>query len=365
MILHTVAVTLFALVPALTLAAAFDLPLVTSGFGVVSAAIAGHLLYERFLEFREHFLRPILAGILTALYALSALMAILAIGAGSVGSNQSEALRSLSQFFITTTAFLLFVRGATRGDLLLHFNAFLQVALCIAGTVADFLVAVPLSLFALCLWLGLDHAVRRAVPTAPLIPRLVLLAALPAAAALAFLLTIDWKPLTQGAEPGSIAPTESSPTTLALALLAITIGIYAFVRKRRDESEIIIEREDDPTWTEESEPADEARTYREEAAGGHRGQVIADFIELVHALDREGYEKSPSETALRYGRRLPAPEAPELTQIFTRARYGNADLSEQEARRAEELLTDIRVRLVKSPAGGTAQDSDETRYEAT
>lgn len=350
MILHTVAVTLFALVPALALAAAFDLPLLTSGFGVVSAATAGHLLYERFLEFREHFLRPILAGILTALYALSALMAILAIGAGSVGSDQSEGLRSLAQFFITTTAFLLFVRGATRGDLLLHFNAFLQVALCIGGTATDFLLAVPLSLFALCLWLGLDHAVRRAVPAAPLLPRLVLLATLPAAAALAFLLTIDWKPLAEGAEPGSIAPTESSPTTLALALLAITIGVYAFARSRREEAEIIIEREDDPTWTEESEPADEALDFREPEAGGRRAQVIAEFIELVRALDREGYEKAPAETALRYGRRLPAPEAPELTQIFTRARYGRADLSENEAQRAEELLADLRVRLVKSPS---------------
>jgi hypothetical protein len=89
-------------------------------------------------------------------------------------------------------------------------------------------------------------------------------------------------------------------------------------------------------------PAD-GGTSKEPPLGGIRERVVRVYVRALERLARSGRRRKPSQTPAEFARGLePADAAARLTELFTRARYGNEELGEADLAAAEgaaEALT--------------------------
>lgn len=337
--LHTLATTALALAVAGHTMAIFDLDWIWITLVLVTVAIGGHSLYAGFEELREHFLRPAVTSLLTAVFALIALAGVV-----SLAQRDAQRVSDAASFFLVSLGFLLFVRGSTRGDLLFHFNLILLQILNLAGPPALFISSLASYAFLLIGWLTVDHAIRRGVSVASSFREALALAVPFSALVMLGLLPFDWTPITSEV-PEIGEPLDGGSLTGSFVLAVVLVAVYFLVRRGQEEDSPVPAQETE--WTEQVYAPHASQLFEEAEASGPRGRVIARFLSVLQSLEQEGYERLPHHTAGRLSRQLKSTEASHLTELFERARYSQEVITEADDDRAQRLAEVVEQQFLR------------------
>ena len=97
---------------------------------------------------------------------------------------------------------------------------------------------------------------------------------------------------------------------------------------------------------------------------GRRGRVVRAYMNLLRGAESVGFPRRPHETAEEFAKALAQPgdvlEA--TTEIFVRARYGSAELTDDDVALAEAGSDSVRAHLSRQPPrrrGGIVRDADD------
>lgn len=317
------------------------------------AALGGQAAHDRLALLSERVGRGRFRALGSAVHAAVALVGFLALFA-----RQADVARGAVWALVLLQPLFLLLAGLGRGHQGTLLNAvLLTVFAALAGgpvaatAVVACAVLVPLFLAAdHHARLLLDYPVREAPARGPLLRD-----ALPPALGIGALLALFfyWKPPAPFEAFADVLPAARiEPGVLARLLLELLgiavlagVGFYLLLRwsgggggAGGDLEGPAVEARRRP------EPAAaEGGTSKEAPLGGLRERVVRIYVRTLERLARSGRRRKPSQTPAEFARGLePAAAAALLTELFTRARYGNEELNEADVAAAEgaaEALT--------------------------
>jgi hypothetical protein len=335
---------------------------------LAAAAYAGAAAYERLAWIAERAGRGRLHAAGATLHSGVLLVALLGLLI-----RQRDAVEAALRWLSIAQPLLLLLAGFGRSyhGAVLNAGALTILAGFGGGLPAAASVVAHVSLLAV--FLVADHVARKLVEypveDAPG-PRLLLreagLPALGAAAALSlFFALLPPEPYAAFAvrppPVGTLRPEMLGRLLVQVTGIAVLTGVGFYLLLRWNASSAASGREDDferVRARRRAEPsAADVSSAPEAPASGARGRIVRAYLGLLGFLARQGVRRrrgqTPSEFSVRLG---PSGEAVELTGLFIRARYGDAEPGEGGAEAAERAARALeeRHRAGGSPAGGNA-----------
>jgi hypothetical protein len=142
---------------------------------------------------------------------------------------------------------------------------------------------------------------------------------------------------------------------IVLAGLAGAVAVY-FVgrllnRGRKGEPKAIETPEPLRGRLERIRPEDQRRSRALPQYRGRRGRIVRAYMNLLRGAERVGFQRRPHETANEFAEALGEPRAnlATTTEIFRRARYGSADVTDEDVARAEGGSDAVLAHLSREP----------------
>jgi hypothetical protein len=329
-------------------------------FVLAAAAMGGAAIFDRLAGLADRHVRARIRSVAGIAYG----GALFLITLGLIAGNRSAAEGGVSLLRAFQPAFLL-LAGFGRGHLGALINAFVLTATSVMAGGAGAAISVTLHGGLVAFFLAADHASRQlteypvdVIPKAgPLLARGGIRAAAVAAGLAVWFALFPARPYTLLLAAGAVpnVPADRLAGLLGnLLFIAVisSIAVYLALRwsggRRGDDAEAPVVA------------IVEARRRAEKAAGpGYqeaapslkewRARIVKLYVRTTQQLARWGRRRRSFQTALEFSRTLaPAVPAAELTELFTRARYGAEEMTQadfdQATRASREILDHHRKR---------------------
>jgi hypothetical protein len=328
-------------------------PLAWPPFVLAAAALGGAAVFDRLAGLADRHVRSRIRSVAGIVYG----GALFLICLGLIAGNRSAAEGGVSLLRAFQPAFLL-LAGFGRGYLGALINAFVLTATSVLAGGPGAAISVTLHGGLVAFFLAADHACRQlseypvdALPKAgPLLARGGIQAAAVASGLSAWFAFFPARPYTlllqSGAVPNVPADRLAGLIGNLLFIAAISaVAVYLALRwsgsRRGADADApvvaIVEarrRPEKPAAPGYAEPPPSLKEWR--------SRIVKLYVRTTEQLARWGRRRRSFQTALEYARTLsPAGAAAELTEIFTRARYGREELTEVEFDRATRASREI------------------------
>lgn len=322
-------------------------------FVLAAAALGGAAIFERLSAIADRHVRARIRSVAGIAYG----GALFLISLGLLAGNRTAADGGVSLLRAFQPAFLL-LAGFGRGYLGTLINAFVLTVTSVLAGGAGAAVSVTLHGSLLAFFLAADHACRQlteypvdAMPKAgPLLARGAVQAAVVAAGLAAWFAFVPARPYTLLLASGAVpdVPADRLAGLLGnLLFIAVISAVAVYLALRWSGSR----RGDDPEAPIVAIVQARRRSERSEGTGyvepapslkEWRTRIVKLYVRTTDQLARWGRRRRPYQTALEFARAL-APAAPseELTELFTRARYGREEMTQADFDRATRASREI------------------------
>ncbi len=322
---------------------------------LAAATLGGAAIMDRLFTIVDRAGRSRLQFLGWVMYGFLVLIVALGIFSGEKG--QDAVRKGAGMMRIAQVAFLL-LAGLGRGHLGAILNSFVMTCVAALGGGPAAAVAIAAHAGLVVFFLVADHHARlltdypvdAAPPSGPVLRHAALLGAAMAGALALFFWLVPCEPyaplMTRGGVPRGVSPDQAWELVRDLVGLAILAGLAFWLvlwlgggRARETEApasrNVAARRASEPRAA--SIPPPDVPDPQ-----GWRARIVKLYVRLAEQLSRLGVRRRAAQTPLEFCRALsPGAAASALTDLFTRARYGDRELAEEDFNAASAAGAEI------------------------